>query len=55
MILLIMDLYQGATVDHYEVVKMTHHGSILNLEQTVDEYNSKFSFLEEPIQILEVL
>ena len=48
-------LILGATVNPYEVVSVTPNGNVLNLEQAVDDYNSKFPFLEEPIQLLEEL
>lgn len=44
----------GSTVNPYEVVKMTHQGNILNLEEAVYDYNSRFPFLEEPIQLLPI-
>jgi len=48
-------LILGATVNPYEVVKIVPHGNIFNLKQAVDDYNYRFTFLEEPIQLLEVL
>lgn len=48
-------LISGAAINPYEVVKIMSHGNIFNLKRAVDDYNSRFTFLEEPIQILEVL